>query len=67
MHTKSMGKGIAIIGNWMDRHVGFVSILQKDEVSSAPTLVFFKDGKEIQRLTGVQKKADLEKFISENV
>ena len=36
-------------------------------VSSAPTLVFFKDGKEIQRLTGVQKKADLEKFISENV
>jgi len=26
-----MGKGIAIIGNWMDRHVGFVSILQKDE------------------------------------
>lgn len=23
--------GIAIIGNWMDRHVGFVSILQKDE------------------------------------
>lgn len=31
MHTKSMGKGIAIIGNWMDRHAGFVSILQKDE------------------------------------
>ena len=27
----------------------------------------YKDGKEIQRLTGVQKKADLEKFISENV
>ena len=27
----TMGKGIAIIGNWMDRHVGFVSILQKDE------------------------------------
>jgi len=26
-----MGKGIAIIGNWMDQHVGFVSILQKDE------------------------------------
>jgi len=26
-----MEKGIAIIGNWMDRHVGFVSILQKDE------------------------------------
>ena len=31
MHTKSIGKGIAIIGNWMDQHVGFVSILQKDE------------------------------------
>ena len=42
-------------------------LVEKYEVSSAPTLVFFKDGKEIQRLTGVQKKADLEKFISENV
>ena len=41
-------------------------LVEKYEVSSAPTLVFFKDGKEIQRLTGVQKKADLEKFISEN-
>ena len=27
----TMGKGIAIIGNWMGRHVGFVSILQKDK------------------------------------
>ena len=42
-------------------------LVEKYEVSSAPTLVFFKDGKEIQRLTGVQKKVDLEKFISENV
>ena len=42
-------------------------LVEKYEVSSAPTFVFFKDGKEIQRLTGVQKKADLEKFILENV
>ena len=35
-------------------------LVEKYEVSSAPTLVFFKDGKEIQRLAGVQKKADLE-------
>lgn len=30
----TMGKGIAIIGNWMDRHVGFVSILQKTKLNA---------------------------------
>ena len=50
-------------------YVGKVNIAYEPELVEKyeVTLVFFKDGKEIQRLTGVQKKADLEKFISENV
>lgn len=41
-------------------------LVEKYEVTSAPTLIFFKDGAEIERLTGIQKKADLEKIIEEN-
>ena len=29
----TMGKGIAIIGNWMDQHVEFISVLQPATVS----------------------------------
>lgn len=52
--------------------VGKVNIAYEDalvetyEVSAAPTLVFFKDGKEVTRLTGVQKKADLVNIVEEN-
>lgn len=41
-------------------------LVEKYEITSVPTLLFFKDGVEIERLTGVQKKADLEKIIEEN-
>ena len=56
-----------VLAELEESYAGKLYVGEKYEVSSAPTLVFFKDGKEIQRLTGVQKKADLEKFISENV
>lgn len=42
------------------------ALVETYEVSSAPTLVFFKDGNEVTRLTGVQKKADLINIIEEN-
>ena len=39
---------------------------EKYEVSAAPTLVLFKDGKEKARHTGVFKKDDLISFIEAN-
>lgn len=41
-------------------------LVEKYEVTAAPTLIFFKDGVQIERLTGIQKKADLERIIEEN-
>lgn len=32
-------------------------------VTSVPTLVFFRDGKEVQRITGAVKKSQLEEII----
>lgn len=52
--------------------VGKVNIAYEDtlvesyEVSVAPTLIFLKDGKEVVRLTGVQKKADLIDIVEKN-
>ena len=37
---------------------------QKYNVTSVPTLVFFKDGAEIKRLTGAVKKAQLAETIN---
>lgn len=33
------------------------------EVTSVPTLVFFRDGKEAQRVTGAVKKAQIEEIL----
>lgn len=42
-------------------------LTEKYSVMSAPTLLFFKDGKQVRRLSGAVKKAELEAFIKENV
>lgn len=42
-------------------------LTEKYQVLSAPTFVFFKDGNEVGRYTGVQSKAELETFIHENL
>ncbi len=36
-------------------------------VTSVPTLVFFRDGKEVQRVTGALKKAQIEEIINGNL
>lgn len=38
---------------------------QKYYVMSSPTFLFFKNGKEVNRLRGIQKKAELENIINE--
>lgn len=38
---------------------------QEYNVMSSPTFLFFKNGKEFDRLRGVVKKAELEKIINE--
>ncbi len=38
---------------------------QKYSISSVPTFILFKDGKEVGRKTGATAQADLEKFISD--
>lgn len=40
---------------------------RKYNVMSSPTIVFFKDGEEVNRIKGVAKKADLETVIKEIV
>lgn len=40
---------------------------RKYNVMSSPTIVFFKDGEEVNRIKGVAKKADLEVIIKEIV
>ncbi len=35
----------------------------KYDVTSVPTLVFFRDGKEVQRVTGAVKKSQIEEII----
>ena len=35
-------------------------------VSAVPTLIFFKDGNEVSRLTGAVKRAELEAAIEAN-
>ena len=40
---------------------------RKYNVMSSPTMVFFKNGEEVNRIKGVAKKADLEAVIKEIV
>lgn len=42
-------------------------LAEKYEVQAAPTLIFFKNGEEIGRFKGAQKKADLLDFINKNL
>lgn len=42
-------------------------LVEKYEVTSAPTFLFFKNGEQIGRLAGVQKKVEFEKIINENL
>ena len=37
------------------------------KVMSAPTLIFLKDGEQIERLTGAKKAAELEEIIDKNL
>ena len=38
-----------------------------DSTTAAPTFLIFKNGEQIEKLVGVQKKAELEKIINENL
>ena len=40
------------------------NLAEKYSISSLPTLVFFENGQEIRRITGMRPQATLEKFIS---
>lgn len=40
------------------------SLAEKYEVQAVPTLIFFKDGTEIDRIRGAAKKADILEIIS---
>jgi thioredoxin 1 len=40
-------------------------IAKQYEVKASPTIVFFKNGEEVNRVRGVAKKADLEAIIEE--
>ena len=38
-------------------------LVEKYGIMGAPTLLFFKDGLQVEKLTGVRKKEELEKLI----
>lgn len=42
-------------------------LVEKYEVTTAPTLIFFKNGKQLKRVVGVQKKIELEEIIKKNL
>ena len=54
-------------------YIGKVNIAYEQElveeykVMSAPTLIFLKDGEQIEKLTGAKKAADLEEIIDKNL
>lgn len=41
------------------------ALLKENDVTGYPTMVFFKDGKEVNRLAGLQQKSKLQGVISE--
>ena len=43
------------------------NLVEEYKVMSAPTLIFLKDGKQIERLTGAKKAAELEEIIDKNI
>ena len=42
-------------------------LVDEYKVMSAPTLIFLKEGEQIQRLTGAKKAAELEEIIDQNL
>ena len=42
-------------------------LVEEYKVMSAPTLIFLKDGEQIEKLTGAKKAADLEEIIDKNL
>lgn len=40
-------------------------VAQKYEVMASPTIIFFKDGQEVERLRGLVKKPELEEKVKE--
>ena len=42
-------------------------LVEEYKVMSAPTLIFLKDGEQIERLTGAKKAAELEEIIDKNL
>ena len=42
-------------------------LVEEYKVMSAPTLIFLKDGEQIEKLTGAKKAADLEEIINKNL
>ena len=43
------------------------NLVEEYKVMSAPTLIFLKDGKQIERLTGAKKATELEGIIDKNI
>jgi len=42
-------------------------LVERYEVTAAPTLIFFKNGEQIKKLVGIQKKIELEEVIKRNI
>ena len=43
------------------------TLVEEYEVSSTPTLLFLKQGNVVERLTGIQDKADLDQLIQKHL
>ena len=43
------------------------NLVEEYKVMSAPTLIFLKDGEQIERLTGAKKAVELEEIIDKNL
>lgn len=41
-------------------------LAEKYAISSLPTVIFFKDGKEVDKFVGLLTKEEIEKYISKN-
>lgn len=43
------------------------ALAEKYEVSKTPTFLFFKDGKQVEKLAGAQKKADMTALVEQHL
>jgi thioredoxin 1 len=44
-----------------------IEIAQKYDVMSIPTLIYFKDGKQVERLVGLEQKEKLTKLLDKHI